>query len=52
MPIDIWIKFTQLNLNELDDDCWNWINKEKKLLDIKNKKVTSKITTPDNILDV
>lgn len=49
IPLPIWLIFTEMNLKSLNDDCWNWIKKERLNLGIKNKKST---VYNDNILNV
>lgn len=39
IPLPLWIKFSSLNLKELDNECWNWINNQKYILNINNKKI-------------
>lgn len=40
ISINIWLKFTQLDSNCLDESCWQWIYNERKNLNIKSKKTT------------
>jgi hypothetical protein len=48
LPLPLWIKFTSLQYDCLDSECWSWIQEEKQKLNIKNKKVSVK-TCPDNL---
>lgn len=51
IPLPLWIKFSSLSLKELDNECWSWINNQKQLLNINNKKVNT-ISNNTNILDI
>ena len=50
VPVDIWLKLTELNPESLDESCWKWINNQKQSLNIKQKKVSSK--KENTLLDI
>lgn len=29
VPIECWLKFSEMDVNALDDDCWRWIMTER-----------------------
>ena len=29
VPIGCWLKFTEMDVNVLDDDCWRWVINER-----------------------
>lgn len=39
IPIDMWLLFTSMDTKVLNEQCWNWIQKERNKTGIKNKKV-------------
>ena len=38
MPIEMWLKFSEMDRESLDDECWNWIHGERRAGGIVGKK--------------
>ncbi len=38
MPIDTWLKFSEMERNALDENCWNWIFNQRRRNGINEKK--------------
>lgn len=41
MPIEVWLKFSELDRSSLDEDCWKWIFSQRKKSGIVEKKAKS-----------
>ncbi len=41
VPIGIWLKLSEMDLNVLDDECWSWINGERLAFGCHAKKAVS-----------
>ena len=39
IPLKIWIKFSELSNQELDEQCWQYIYNQRELFKIKQKKI-------------
>lgn len=44
MPIGMWLKFSEMDRNTLDEDCWKWIQSERQWNGMGEKK--AKATLP------
>ena len=49
IPLPLWFLFSQMNLKDLNNECWLWIKQQQNKLSIKQKKVK---ITQSNTLDI
>ena len=42
IPLQTWLRFTTMDVNSLDEDCWSWIMRERDANGITGRKATSK----------
>lgn len=42
MPLDTWLKFSEIERGSLDDQCWNWIFEQRRTNGIKEKRTRAK----------
>ena len=46
MPIGMWLKFSEMDRNALDDDCWKWIQSERQWNGMGEKKAKATLPPP------
>ena len=52
IPIGMWQKFTEMDRNALDDECWQWIQEERKTCGVSHTKTKAVVHGSSGILDL
>ena len=52
IPISMWLKFSELDRESLDEDCWRWVMDERKSCGVAQRKAKAVVSKSAGLLDL